>query len=100
MLLPQSKRRLLWSVSTTNRYKKEIFLFSKRVLPNSFPTAAWVVGGVSFPAGEEEMLRLGKERTYCIHMLGSRSRRVQFSSALLHSSCIAQTSTCAKSDAE
>uniref|UniRef100_A0A4X1TR89 Uncharacterized protein n=1 Tax=Sus scrofa TaxID=9823 RepID=A0A4X1TR89_PIG len=53
MLLPQSKRRLLWSVSTTNRYKKEIFLFSKRVLPNSFPTAAWVVGGVSFPLGVE-----------------------------------------------
>lgn len=44
MLLPQSKISHFWSISTTSKYKKEILLFPKRDLPNSFPFAAWLVG--------------------------------------------------------
>uniref|UniRef100_A0A671FRA8 Uncharacterized protein n=1 Tax=Rhinolophus ferrumequinum TaxID=59479 RepID=A0A671FRA8_RHIFE len=69
MLLPQSKISHFWSISTTSKYKKEIFLFSKRVLPNSFPIAAWLVGS-PFPAGEEKTQT--RERA---HMLLTHMRR-------------------------
>uniref|UniRef100_A0A452VG48 Uncharacterized protein n=1 Tax=Ursus maritimus TaxID=29073 RepID=A0A452VG48_URSMA len=49
MLLPQSKRNRLWSINTTSKRKKEIFLFSERVLPHGFPIAAWLVGLLYLP---------------------------------------------------
>lgn len=47
MLLPQSKKKKnnhFWSINTTSKHKKEIFLFSKR-LPQHLPHGC-TVGGV------------------------------------------------------
>lgn len=98
MLLPQSKISHFWSISTTSKYKKEIFLFSKRVLPNSFPIAAWLVGS-PFPAGEEKTQTRQRAHMLLTHMRRGRFWSVNFSSAQLWSRCIARSSTFASFDA-
>ena len=92
----KSKKSLLVNEHHQKK-KKKIFLFSKKVLPNSFTTVAWFAG-CPFSAEEEETLRPEKGHTCSYSVLGSTFWRVSFSSAQLYSSYIAHSSTCAKSD--
>lgn len=76
MLLSKSKSHF-WSVSTTSKHEKEIFLFSKRISPNSFPIAALLMRS---PSRRKRKRYSDQRKDTCVpvHMLGSRFQGISF----------------------
>lgn len=88
MLLPQSKICHFWSIAPPANTRKKSFS-SKRVLPNSFPIAAWLVGSTLLERKRHSNQKRGTHAP--THMLGSRFWSVNFASAQLCSRYIAQS---------